>query len=185
MLAPSDDHSGQRRGTCAGRTPKARGGAGLCPSAPLTSHRTTRSVRLGTDEHGAGALGPGIFREHAESARHFLVGLENAAEVATEAILVELVGGCRIPQAAAVGADLVGQHDAHLLVVVEAAELDLEVDEADADAEEKADKEVVDAQRQRHHFVDLRRRGPAEGRDVFFGDHGVAEGVVLVIEFDD
>src|SRR6186997_1268727 len=85
------------------------------------------SVGLGTHEHRTAALGPRVLGQHAEPAGHLLVGLQHAAEVAAEAVLVELVAvGC-IPQAAAVGADLVGQHDAHLLIVPQAAELDFEV----------------------------------------------------------
>ena len=41
------------------------------------------------------------------------------------------------------------------------------------------------AQRQRHDVVDLLRGGPVERGDVLFGDHRIAERVVLVIELDD
>jgi len=77
--------------------------------------------------------------------RHLLVGLDQATHVAAEAVLVELVLRLDVPQPAAIGRDLVGQHDAHLLVLPQAPELHLEVDETDADAEEQADEEVVDA----------------------------------------
>ncbi len=63
--------------------------------------------------------------------------------------------------------------------------LHLEVDEADADAEEEAGQEVVDADGQRHDVVDLLRRRPAEGGDVLFRHHRVVERVVLVVELDD
>ena len=62
---------------------------------------------------------------------------------------------------------------------------DLEIDEADADAEEEAGQEIVDADGQRHDVVDLLRRGPAEGGDVLFRHHRVVQRVVLVIKLDD
>src|SRR5262249_29837493 len=67
-------------------------------------------------------------RQDAEAARHFLVGLGHPAEVLAEAVLVELLVRLHVPQPAIVRADLVGQDDAHLLVLAEAAELQLEVD---------------------------------------------------------
>src|SRR5215475_2240866 len=124
-------------------------------------------------------------RQDAEAAGHLLVGLGHLPEILAEAVLVELLVGLHVPQPAVVRADLVGQDDAHLLVLVEAAELELEVDQPEADAEEQAGEEVVDAQRQRHDVVDVLRVGPAESGDVFFGDHGIAELVGLVVELDD
>jgi hypothetical protein len=67
----------------------------------------------------------------------------------------------------------------------EAAELDLEIDQLDAAAEEQAEQEVVDPQGESHDVVEILRRRPAEGGDVLFGDHRVAERVVLVEEFHD
>src|SRR5882672_9540321 len=75
------------------------------------------SVRLGADQHGATALGTRVLGENAQAPRHFLIGLQHAAEIAAEAVLVQLVGGRGVPETAAIGADLVGQHDAHLLVL--------------------------------------------------------------------
>ncbi len=90
-----------------------------------------------------------------------------------------------VPQPAGIRADLVGQHHAHHVAFIEAPELDLEVDQADADTEKEPGHEVVDAERQRHHVVDFLRRRPAESRDVFFRHHRIAEIVALVIELDD
>ena len=87
-------------------------------------------------------------------------------------------------QPAAIGRDLVGEHDPHLFVFPLPAELAFEIDEPDADAEEQPEK-VVDAERERHDVVDLLRRRPGERGDVLLGDHRVAELVVLVIELDD
>src|SRR4030095_16232876 len=57
--------------------------------------------------------------QDAEAARDFLVGLGHLAEVLAEAVLVELLVGLHVPQAAIVRADLVGQDDAHLIPLVE------------------------------------------------------------------
>src|SRR5690606_18116754 len=120
-----------------------------------------------------------------EPAGNLLVGLEQAAHVAAEAVLVELVGSLDVPQAAAIRADFVSQDDPHLVIVPQPAELDLEVYKADADAKEETDEKVVDPQRELHDFVDLVRRRPAEGGDVLLGDHRVTEVVRLVVELDD
>ena len=116
---------------------------------------------IGRDEHRPRALGARILGQHAKTARDFLIGLEHASQIAAEAILVELVGCVDVPQTAAVRADFIRQHDAHRLVVPKATEFDLEVDEPNADSKEQADEEVVDAQRELHHFVDFLRRWPS------------------------
>ena len=63
----------------------------------------------GEVEHLAGAV---LALEQAEAAGDFLVGLLLAAEVAAEAILVELLAALQVPQAAVVGADLFGKDHA-------------------------------------------------------------------------
>ncbi len=83
------------------------------------------------------------------------------------------------------GRDFVGDDDSHHLVLEQPAAFHLEIDEADADAEEEPGEEVVDADGERHDVVDFLRRGPAERGDVLFRHHGVVELVVLVIELDD
>ena len=89
---------------------------------------------------------PGV----AESLRHLAIGVDEAAKVLAEAVLVELVAGLDVPQPAIVRADLVGQHDPHLVVFPQPAELDLEVHEGDADAHEEAGEEVVHPERAAH-----------------------------------
>ena len=84
-----------------------------------------------------------------------------------------------------VGRNLVGHDDAHHVVFPQPAGFHLEVDQADADAEEKPGEEIVDADGERHDVVDLLRRRPAERGDVLFRHHRVVELVVLVIELDD
>ena len=63
------------------------------------------------DEDRAGAAGTRCFGQNAEATGDFLVGLEHAAEIAAEPVLVELVARRDVPQAAAVRADLVGEVD--------------------------------------------------------------------------
>src|SRR6478672_1222380 len=99
-----------------------------------------------------------------EAFGHFGIGLEQAAEIAAEAVLVELVVGLDVPQPAAVGRNLVRDHNAHHVVFPEPARFHLEVDQTDTDAEEKPGEEIVDADGERHDVVDL---------------------VVLVVELDD
>src|SRR3954468_984617 len=71
------------------------------------------------------------FRQDAEAAGDFLVAFLDLAEVAAEAGLVHLLAGLAVPEPAIVRADLVGEDDPHLLVLVQPAELDLEVDQRD------------------------------------------------------
>ncbi len=99
--------------------------------------------------------------------------------------MVETLVGADIPQPAGVGADLVGEHDADVLLLPQAPELDAQVNQTDADPEEQAAQEIVDAQHQRHDLIKILRAGPAERRDMLLGDHGVVEFFVLVDELDD
>ena len=55
----------------------------------------------------------------------------------------------------------------------------------DADAEEESGEEVVDAEGEGDDVVHVLGGGPSEGGDVFFGDHGVFEGGVLIVVLDD
>src|SRR5204862_94469 len=102
-----------------------------------------------------------------------------------EAVLVHLLVGARVPEPAIVGADLVGDDDADLVIGIEAAELELEVDEADADPEEEAGQEVVDPERNLHDLVEVVGAGPAKGGDVLLGDQRIAQLVLLQIIFND
>src|SRR3546814_3403288 len=86
--------------------------------------------------------------------------------IAAEAILVELLVRFDIPQPAAVGADLVGEDDAAVIVIPDAAEFELEIDEADADAREQPAQEIVGADRQIGDVVHLLLARPAEAGDM-------------------
>src|SRR4051812_38007320 len=97
--------------------------------------------------HGGGTLHVprSAFWKDTEPPRHLLVGFLDIAEVAAEPILIQLLVGLHVPQAAIVRADLVSQHDPHLVILVEPAELELEIHQLEADAEKEAEEEIVDA----------------------------------------
>src|SRR5262245_9692350 len=141
--------------------------------------------RLALHQHGPTALRALAFVHDAEALGDFGVGLEQAAEVAAEAVLVELLVRLDVPEPAGVGRNLIRHHDPHQLDLPQPPGLHLEVDETDADAEEHARQKVVDADRERHDVVDLLRRRPAEGGDVLLRYHWIVELIVLVIELDD
>src|SRR5256885_647039 len=84
------------------------------------------------------------FRQDPEAPRHLLVTLLDPAEILAEAVLVHLLVGAGIPQPAIVRANLVGDDDAHLLVGIEAAELQLEIDQTGAEAEKQPGQGAAD-----------------------------------------
>src|SRR5262245_18518480 len=128
---------------------------------PSRRRRQRRSVRLGAHQHRARSLGARVLGQHAKPARYFLTCFEHATQIATEAILVKLVRCGGVPQPAAIRTDLIGQDDAHLLVFPQPAELDLEVDETNADAREQADQEIIATDSKRNDFINSRRTSTA------------------------
>src|SRR5450755_1426841 len=68
------------------------------------------------DQHRPGALRPLAFAHDAQALRNFRIGFEQAAEVAAEAVLVELLVRLDVPQPAGVRRDFVGDDDAHQVV---------------------------------------------------------------------
>jgi AAHS family 4-hydroxybenzoate transporter-like MFS transporter len=67
--------------------------------------------------------------QNPQAPRDLLVGLFDLAEIAAETILVELLVGFDVPEPAIIRADLVGEDESHLIVlVIEPAEFELEVD---------------------------------------------------------
>src|SRR3546814_19651630 len=87
-------------------------------------------------------------------------------------------------QTTTIRADLVGEDDAAEIAFVKAPELELEVDEADADRGEHARHGVVDADRHVLDVVKLVLAAPVEAGDMLLGDERVAERVVLIAIFD-
>src|SRR6516162_2998469 len=133
----------------------------------------------------AGHVAGAAFGHDAQAPRDLLVGLRHLAEIAAEAVLVQLLIGLDVPKPAIVRADLIGQHNAHVVALPEPAEFELEVDELEADAEEEAREEIVDPERERQDLVQLLGRRPAEGGDMLLGNHRVAQLIRLVIVLDD
>src|SRR3954467_8152235 len=136
-------------------------------------------------QHRAGADRPLVLHQDAEPLRNFGVGLEQPTEIATEAILVELLVRLDVPQPARIGRYFIGDNDPHHLVLEQAAAFHLEIDQADTDAQKQPGEEVVDADGERHDVVDFLRRRPAERGDVLTSPHRVVELVILVVELDD
>src|SRR5690606_33321108 len=136
-------------------------------------------------QNRSGATDRFILVDDAKPAGNLGIGFQEATHVAAKAVLVHLLMGFDVPETAAVRRYLVGQDDPHHVAFVEPAAFDLEVDKLDADAEEKAAQEVVDADGERHDVVKLSRIGPAEGGNMLFRHHRIGKRIGLVIEFDD
>src|SRR5204862_1938529 len=77
------------------------------------------------DQDRAGALRALAFAHDAEALGDLGVGFKEAAEVAAEAVLVELLVRLDVPEPAGIRRDLVGDNDAHQIVLPEPAGLHL------------------------------------------------------------
>src|SRR5712692_378094 len=132
-------------------------------AALLLHHPRRRDIARAAIEH------------YPKPARHLLIALLDPAEILAEAVLVQLLVGARVPQPAIIRADLVGDHDAHLVVAIEPAEFQLEIDQPDIDPEKQPGQEIVDPQRDLHDLVEIAGARPGEGGDVLFGDQRIAE----------
>src|SRR5439155_13169454 len=80
--------------------------------------------------------------QQAETPRDLLIGFLHPAEILAEAVLVELLARLDVPQATAVGTDLVGEDDPGIIAFPDATEFQLEVDQPDADRGEHTRQEV-------------------------------------------
>src|SRR5229473_2357239 len=167
------------------RMEQAKSGKPLPDYAAAPPHPGYERPCLALDQDRPGALRALVLAHDAQPLGHFGVGLEQSAEVATEAVLVELLVRLDVPQPAGIRRDLVGDDDAHHLVFPQPPAFHLEIDEPYADTEEEPGQEIVDPDGERHDVVDLLGRRPAERGDVLLRYHRIAERVVLVIEFDD
>src|SRR5687768_16433337 len=83
-------------------------------------------------------LRPLALVHHTETIRHLGIGLQQPAEIAAKTVLVELLVRLYVPEPARIGRYLIGHHDPHHLVFPQPAGLHLEVDQANADAQEDA-----------------------------------------------
>src|SRR5208283_421757 len=164
-------------------------------STPVFKVTVTRAFISGTilfsgflkSLHQLGAAGMRflVFLHDAEAAGDFGISFDEAAEIAAEPVLVQLVIGLDVPQAAGIRRDFVCDDNAHHVAFPKPTAFHLEIDQTDADAEEQAGEEIIDADRQRHDVVDFLRGCPAESGDMLFRNHRIVERIVLVIEFDD
>src|ERR1700733_4798544 len=127
----------------------------------MAGHEASHSKRgLALDQDWAGALRALALAHDAEPLGDLGIGLQQAAKVAPEAVLVELLARLDVPQPAGIWRDLVGDDDPHQVVFPQPAGLHLKVDQTDADPEEKPGKEVVDAEGEGHNFADSLRGRP-------------------------
>ena len=119
----------------------------------------------------------------AQQALHdFLVSVGLAAHVAAEQILVQMGAGGGIPEAAGVGADLVGQDDG---AIGQTAELQLEVDQTDVGIQQDLLQHFVDLEGVLGDGVDLFLGGQIQGQGVVVVDERIMQIVVLVAELQD
>src|ERR1700751_3353323 len=90
-------------------------------------------------------LRPLALAHDAEPLGDFGIGFDPSAEIAPEAVFVELFVRFDIPQPARVRRNLVRYDDAHQVIFPQPPGLHFEIDQADADAEEQTGEEVIDA----------------------------------------
>src|SRR5262249_32622080 len=120
-----------------GRCRKALGGRKAPETRDLRFARSPASGDLSAFDQDR-AVGPLVLAHDAEPLGDLRIGLEQAAEVAAEAILVELLARLDVPQPARVRGNLVGDDDAHHVVFPQPTAFHLEVYQADGDAEEES-----------------------------------------------
>lgn len=126
-------------------------------------------------------LGVGFFFHAFED---FGVGFHDVAEVAAEAVFVHFFAGFEIPEAAAVGADFVGEDDLGW-IFGEAAEFEFEVDEAQVALGEEIAEDFVDFESGFAEEGEVVCGGEFEFADVVVVDEGVAEFIGFDAKFDD
>src|SRR6185437_392829 len=106
------------------------------PSLGMTKTRAFISLNRRRASNVARGIARRAFGEEAEAARYLLVGFLDSAEIAAEAVLVELLVGLQVPEPAIVRADLVGEDQPHLVVlVVETTKLYFKINEFNTDPE--------------------------------------------------
>ena len=156
------------------------GRAGLIVHAKDTALLVQALAELGNFAH---SMLRSVCGNLAQQALHnFLVGISLAAQVAAEQVLVQMCAGGGIPETAGVGADLVGQDDG---AVGQAAELDLEVDQADVGIQQDLLQHFVDLEGVLGDGIDLFLGGQAESQGIVVVDERIMQVVVLVAELQD
>ena len=82
-----------------------------------SSQSNQKRVSSALHQHRSCALRALAFAHDAEALGHFGISFDQAAEIAAETILVELVVGLDVPQAAGVRTNLVGDDNAKHVVL--------------------------------------------------------------------
>src|SRR5277367_5571850 len=90
--------------------------------------------------------------------QHLVICLFDAAEVATEAILIELLARRLVPEAAGVGTNLITEDN----LAVMAAELEFEIDEDHAALVQEFGEDTIDLEGHRVDLLELSSSGPSE-----------------------
>ena len=125
-----------------------------------------------------------VLRDHLRTehpAHHFLIGLLHIAQVTAEAVLVQLLVGPGVPEAAGIGGDLVSQNDS---AIGQAAKLQLEVDEPHAALGKKGLQYLVDLQSHGADGLDLLPCRQLQGQSVRGVQQRIVEVIVLVGELE-
>src|SRR5215469_1906908 len=99
------------------------------------------------DQDRSGALRPLALAHDAKPLGNFGIGFDQSAQIAPEAVLVELFVRFDIPQPARIRGNLVRHDNAHQVIFPQPAGFHFKIDQPDADAEEQTGQEVVDADR--------------------------------------
>src|SRR5436305_12624354 len=103
--------------------------ASLDPGYELRANELSRAAAdrrvSALHQDRAAALRALVLAHYAQPLCDLGIGLEQAAEIAPEPVLVELLVGLDVPQPARIGGDLVRHHDPHHLVLPQPAGLHL------------------------------------------------------------
>ena len=111
-----------------------------------------------------------------QSAEYLLVGILHISQVPAEPVLVQLLVGILIPQTAGIRGNLIRQNN----LAVEAAKLNLEVNQINVQAVEILDKLLVHFKCILGDVVNLLLGGQAKCQRIVAVDEGIAQVVVLV-----
>src|SRR5690606_36678492 len=121
---------------------------GFEPWVPLRVQRisnpsrstTPATLQVGAHDSSFAAADKALRQGDAQALGDFFVGFDDVAQTLAEAVLVHLLAGFLVPQAAAVGAEFVAEGD----FALEQAELQFEVDQLQAGVVEQFLEDVVD-----------------------------------------
>mmetsp|Transcript_18160 Transcript_18160/g.28355 ORF Transcript_18160/g.28355 Transcript_18160/m.28355 type:complete len:304 (-) Transcript_18160:63-974(-) len=149
------------------------------PTTPVSGRRRLRSGSAHKRRLGTGAFG-----QHTKAARHFGISVGQATKIATEYIFVELAPGFNIPKTAAVRADLIGQHQTLEVPLVNPANFDFKVDQADTDTKHHTAQPVIHAQREAKNIVHILLACPTKRSDMLFRYQRITQTVIFVAVLD-